>query len=335
MPKVSVVVPVFGVEKYLDRCVESLVNQTLRDVEIILVDDGSPDRCPELCDAWSRRDSRIKVVHKKNAGLGMACNSGIEAATGDFIAFCDSDDWVDPDCYEVMLDAAVRHGAQAVYCGIKRADGHGNVLPMSQAEETKVFEGDGIREFMLDMVASPPQVKIERRRQMSAKIVLYSGEVIRANHLRFHSERQYISEDLLFNLDFLLCCSRIVELARTFYYYFTNELSISSKFRSDRFEKYKVLREYMRKRYDVPGMPERADRMFIGYSRGACKKIVASSLQVKEKLHLLGSVCSDPLWIQIGREFPVRRLNFAKRIITRLIIGNHPWLLYLALNIAR
>ena len=80
-PSVSIIVPVYGVEKYLDRCVESLVKQTLTDIEIILVDDGSPDNCPRMCDDWAHRDSRIKVIHKPNAGQGFARNSGIEIAT--------------------------------------------------------------------------------------------------------------------------------------------------------------------------------------------------------------------------------------------------------------
>ena len=91
-PKVSVVVPIYNVEPYLVMCLESLLNQTLKEIEIILVDDGSPDNCPQICDEYAQRDSRIKVIHKKNAGLGMARNSGIEIATGKYIAFLDSDD---------------------------------------------------------------------------------------------------------------------------------------------------------------------------------------------------------------------------------------------------
>lgn len=86
-PKVSIVIPVYNVERYIDRCIQSVLNQTLQNFEIILVDDGSPDNCPEICDKYANSDSRIKVVHKANAGLGMACNSGIENATGEYIAF--------------------------------------------------------------------------------------------------------------------------------------------------------------------------------------------------------------------------------------------------------
>lgn len=90
-PKVSIIVPVYNVEKYLARCMESLLNQTLTEIEIILVDDGSPDNCPQMCDEYARRDSRVKVIHKSNAGLGYARNSGLDVAIGEYIAFVELD----------------------------------------------------------------------------------------------------------------------------------------------------------------------------------------------------------------------------------------------------
>ena len=100
-PKVSVIVPCYGVEKYLDRCMESLVNQTLRDIEIIMVDDVSPDRVPEMCDEWANRDPRVKVIHKEvNGGLGYARNTGLDLAEGEYVAFIDSDDYVDKEMFE-------------------------------------------------------------------------------------------------------------------------------------------------------------------------------------------------------------------------------------------
>ena len=93
-PLVSVIVPVYGVERYLDACVEGLVGQTYRNLEILLVDDGSPDRCPAMCDAWTARDERIRVIHKANGGLSDARNVGLAKATGDYIYFVDSDDVV-------------------------------------------------------------------------------------------------------------------------------------------------------------------------------------------------------------------------------------------------
>lgn len=99
-PLVSVIVPVYGVERYLDACVEGLVGQTYRNLEILLVDDGSPDRCPAMCDAWTARDERIRVIHKANGGLSDARNVGLAKATGDYIYFVDSDDMVERNLIE-------------------------------------------------------------------------------------------------------------------------------------------------------------------------------------------------------------------------------------------
>ena len=102
MPIVSVIVPVFNVEKYLDKCIESLIKQKLKDIEIILVDDGSTDLSGKICDEWKTRDSRIQVIHKKNGGLSDARNVGVELAKGKYIGFVDSDDYVSDDMFQIL-----------------------------------------------------------------------------------------------------------------------------------------------------------------------------------------------------------------------------------------
>ena len=333
MPKVSIIVPCYNVEQYLNRCMNSLVGQTLQDIEIILVDDESPDLVPEMCEYWARKDARIRVVHKKNAGLGMACNSGMEVASGDYIAFCDSDDYVDLNCYEELYNAAVTNNVDGVCSGIKRVTEKGDVTIMSQAAEARVFALNEIPSFQLDMIASAPADKVERHRQMSAKIVLYSGKTIRENHIRFHSERQYISEDLLFNLDFLQCCHKVMELPQSFYYYYVNANSLSHTFRLDRFEKYKLLRDYLLSRYPqiVPSaeFESRVDKMFIGYARGAIQDIVASKESYWSKRLLLANICSDSIWKKLAQEYPVERMPIDKRLVFRLISCRMVALLYL------
>ena len=115
-PLISVIVPVYKVEAYLDQCVESIVNQTYRNLEIILVDDGSPDRCPEMCDAWAKKDSRIKVVHKENGGLGDARNAGIAVASGDYFGFIDSDDWCEPDMFRDLIESCLLYNSPIAVC---------------------------------------------------------------------------------------------------------------------------------------------------------------------------------------------------------------------------
>lgn len=116
MPKVSIIVPVYNVEQYLPKCIESLVSQTLQEIEIILVDDGSTDKSVEICDIYALQDSRIKVIHKQNGGLSDARNIGIEVAKGDYIAFLDSDDWVETSMYEYLYELAEKENAYIVQC---------------------------------------------------------------------------------------------------------------------------------------------------------------------------------------------------------------------------
>lgn len=102
---VSIIVPVYKVEDYLDVCIESIINQTYKNLEIILVDDGSPDNCPQMCDDWAKRDSRIRVIHKQNRGASAARNAGLDIARGEYIGFVDSDDYIEPNMYEILIDA--------------------------------------------------------------------------------------------------------------------------------------------------------------------------------------------------------------------------------------
>ena len=118
-PKVSVVIPMYNVEKYLDTCVQSVRKQTLQDIEIILVDDGSPDRCGDMAEEYAKQDSRVKVVHRKNGGLGPARNSGMEVATGEYIGFVDSDDWIEPQMFEELYAAATQRNADICFSGMQ------------------------------------------------------------------------------------------------------------------------------------------------------------------------------------------------------------------------
>lgn len=113
--KISVIVPVYKVERYLDKCIDSIVNQTYRNLEIILVDDGSPDGCPQKCDEWAKKDARIRVIHKSNGGLSSARNAGLAIACGQYIGFVDSDDWIAPDMYESMISNLMHADADIAY----------------------------------------------------------------------------------------------------------------------------------------------------------------------------------------------------------------------------
>lgn len=119
---VSVIVPIYKVEKYLCQCIDSIIGQTYRDLEIILIDDGSPDACGRICDEYARKDKRIKVYHKENGGLSDARNYGIRMATGEYLGFVDSDDWIELDMFETLVSTAEENNADIVSCGYFRED---------------------------------------------------------------------------------------------------------------------------------------------------------------------------------------------------------------------
>lgn len=151
MELISVIIPVYKVEDCLDKCVRSVVEQTYSNLEIILVDDGSPDGCGAMCEGWAVKDSRIKVVHKENGGLSDARNAGMKIATGSLISFIDSDDWVTPDFLGALLEAMKSQKAQIAECAVELVDEAGNVLRHREtANVTSMDKIEGLRRLILE-----------------------------------------------------------------------------------------------------------------------------------------------------------------------------------------
>lgn len=315
---VSVIVPIYNVEKYLDQCIQSLFSQTLSNIEIILVDDQSPDHCPELCDRYAEDHPNIKVIHKKNAGLGMACNSGLELASGKYVAFLDSDDWIDPEMYYTMFEAAEKYHCDMVFTGLKRVDNDGELLGYLEHRDTfQLFEKEKIQELAKDMIASSPETAIERTIQMSAKVVLYRKEVLQKNNLRFVSEREVLSEDLHFNLSVLLHSSRVCILPKSFYNYRTTPLSITANVKLTLFERYKNLYYYVLRECDELGIKnseQRVQRMFIGFCRTYIRQIFQSSYDSNSKKDTIRNICEDAEWASIYDKYPVSKMPFGHRL---------------------
>lgn len=154
-PQISVIVPVYKVEKYLDQCVQSIFAQYYNNLEIILVDDGSPDNCPELCDEYAAIDDRVKVVHKENGGLASARNAGLDVASGKYIAFVDSDDWIEPQTYLSMMEFLIKEELDIVCCEISRVCDGKEIERYRFFETGTVLSGkDVTRDVLLDKIGS-------------------------------------------------------------------------------------------------------------------------------------------------------------------------------------
>lgn len=204
---ISVIVPVYRVEKFLPQCIESVLNQTFTDFELILVDDGSPDRCPAICDEAAERDARVRVIHQANAGLSAARNAGIEAAHGAWLSFVDSDDYIAPQFYEKLYQTAQRTDADCVMCSVQNVDESGKPIDsalMRVADEVKTGR-EVLRKIGRDDVTP----------YLTAWNKLYRRKLF--NTLRYPAGRQ--NEDVFVFAELFCQVQRAVCVAEPLYFY--------------------------------------------------------------------------------------------------------------------
>lgn len=320
MPKVSVIVPIYNVEKYLDRCMESLLNQTLKDIEIIMVDDGSPDNCPKMCDEYAKKDRRVKVVHKKNAGLGLARNSGLDIATGEYVAFVDSDDYVDLGMYEKLYEAAEKNDTEAVFCGFKKEFSPNRFIECKECETYTEYSRGEMNGLVLDFIAAPPHCKSEYIHDMSVWHSIYKRSVIEDNKIRFVSERDYASEDIPFQIDFLKCCHKVGFIPDIFYVYCYNGGSLTKSFNPEKFKKIQALYNLLKERtmkLDKDSL--RAKRLFIGYVRAMIRLIVSLDIPKAQKEEYINTIITANIWVEIKTVYKANFLPLHQRIMTLLI----------------
>lgn len=220
MPHISVIVPIYNTEKYIHRCINSILNQSLRDIEIILVDDGSKDNCGQIVDEYQKSDSRIKVIHKENGGLWSARNAGLGIAMGKYISFVDSDDWIEKEMLEKMFDKAEVYKADLVICNYNRV--YSDRIEKNRLNIKNEFieiEQIGFQNYFYYYFF--PYI---HGHEVWNK--LYKREIIVQNKIFFEENKKIFSEDLLFNLYYLCHIKTIYAISNSYYNYLQQENSI-------------------------------------------------------------------------------------------------------------
>ena len=225
-PAVSIIVPVYKVpEPYLRKCIESCTSQTLREIEILLVDDGSPDRCGEICDEYAAKNPKITVIHKENGGLCSARNAGFAAARGEWIMFVDGDDWIDADMCEQMLGPGMREDVDLVMCGITREYEHSSqeykFYLRDYAKSKKVYRGKECRWLQMQLLVYNCNIAVAYSKLIRRKLLL-------ENHIIHDEELRQGAEGLEFNIRLFEKLQSALFINRPFYHYLYNENSISS-----------------------------------------------------------------------------------------------------------
>ena len=333
---VSVVIPIYKVEKYLNRCIENVVNQTYRNLEIILVDDESPDNCPKLCDEWATKDTRIKVIHKKNGGLGFARNSGIEIANGDYICFFDSDDYVDLKTIELCVESAITYKSDIVKFGVSEIDEHNNCYNKTPCLPKEVFCNEEVVDVILkNMLEADSKEGRKANLSMSAWSAMYSMNIIKQYGWRFVSEREYISEDYYSLLDLYKYIKVVSIVNRPLYFYCFNTNSLTHVFDENRYARIKAcyigMKELSKFYEDSKRFEPWLASQFLGSVIGCLKLVASSSDPVKYRK--FKRIAKDPFLLNEIKKIDVAAQPFGRKIFVISLRLNCVLLAYLLVRI--
>lgn len=233
---ISIIVPVYKVEKFLKRCVDSITNQTYDNLEILLIDDGSPDGSPAICDELAKQDKRIRVFHKENGGVSSARNLGIKECTGDYIAFVDSDDWIEPTMYEEMLALSLEKDADITFCEMKEFYDDGRTVEYNEINLHKL-ENKEIMYFF------------SNARKGNTLVTIFGGPcrmLVKSKLAKKHSFTTKLKhgEDLFFVLDLIEEADKIATMNRHFYNYYINSASVCHNINENYFRNVTALHKY-------------------------------------------------------------------------------------------
>ncbi|MGU8778425.1 glycosyltransferase [Clostridium perfringens] len=334
--KVSVIVPIYKVENYLSQCIDSILAQSYSNLEVILVDDGSPDSCPKICDNYQMYDSRIRVIHKENQGLGLARNTGLDIATGDYVLFVDSDDYIDIDMIKILLDKIIKNNSDTVFCGLNKVKQDGKIVKVPSIYKNNIFKGRSIiNNILLEMVGSNPEDKEDSNIYMSVWHALYSMKIIKEHNIKFPSERIFMSEDISFHIDYLRYSKSATYIDNCLYYYRENENSLSKKFDENRFKRQKKLYFQILDKLSVFLEEDeyllREQRRFLGGVRGRIIDIVLFGNE--NKIKKIRNVTEDDLVKNVLSKYPYHKNPNKHKIFNFLIKYRQNYLLYIVTSI--
>lgn len=327
-PKVSIIVPVYNAEKYLERCINSLKNQTLDDIEIILVDDSSTDSSLDILKKMAEEDSRIKVISKPNEGAGYARNAALKIATGEYIGFLDSDDFVEPEMFKTLYEKAIKYNSELIMSGVLFVDGN-MFCQKGEVERKTYFDKDthfdteeDLKKLRMGIVGATPGDIDDSKYGMSIWKNLFKKEIIDKNNLSFESERKMLSEDALFMIDYISCISKATGIKEAFYNYCRNEDSISKSYKKDRFEKSIVFVDEVEKRFKKDIEPNVYKVYIYRFWQAMCRVICSQEIMYAKNNRIkysdlkkrLKAVCLDNLTIRALKSYPIKTLPFGQRV---------------------
>lgn len=334
---ISIIVPIYNVEKYINRCVDSIINQTYKNLEIILVDDGSPDNCPKICDDYENKDSRVSVIHKSNGGLMSARQAGLRAANGDYVGFVDGDDWIEPDMYEKLALSAEKYHSDLVFCEFLYAFPDKDVKSGQNPPKEYFTKQDLEKEIYPTMLFREPYYSFGVNPCCWSK--LFKKELLESV-LYNVTPKVKIGEDAAFTYPALLNAKSVSYVGEYLYHYRNNPEAMTKKYDSRMenyiFIPYDILNEAFGKtKYAYLNNQLNFFLLFLvnGLLRNEASPDCNKSL--KEKRQLLKRLVNNDALQTAIREMDCSVLPFHTRLIVKFLSMSNVTLLYLYTLILR
>lgn len=297
MYPLSIIVPVYNAEAYLDRCVQSILAQTMTDFELILVDDGSPDRCGEMCDAYARQDPRIRVIHQANAGQAAARNRALDIAQGEYFGFADSDDFIHPQTFEILLQNAKKHRAQISVGGYQPVTGLVNHSTLHNVPSHSWKGAEFLRHCLIDGVDKKPWVLWDKifHRDCFRTLRFPEGRIFEDNAVVYR---------MLYEAEIVADCD-----AKLYYYFFNEDSTVNQSFKLKHLDWLKVLEEM------IPYFEEKRDQILVDKLNHSYLSALAE-LHGKVKQHLDEPAVLKDLKKKLQRQYAQEKKKYSITIKT-------------------
>lgn len=319
MPQVSVIIPVYKAEKYLEKCVRSVLNQTFHDLEVILVDDGSPDSSGQICEEYAKKDSRIKVIHQKNAGVAVARNVGLDLAAGEYITFVDSDDYIRPQMYEEMLKCAQNNHCDLVMCDCMKVYSDGRKVMYSHNIRGGFYNEEQLHlEYYPHLLIMP---SIEYPATISNWVCMFKN--IGQRMPRYEVGIRY-SEDWLFGCQMMLQVNSLYYLKGQAYYIYncSNQSSATHTFAADKWDDYKVLYSRFQEEFgknEIYDFSDQLDKVLLFFVYNATGEILETkALSYQQKIKAVKNILQEEIVREMFKRLTIRYLGIStkQRLLT-------------------
>ena len=335
MAKISVIIPIYNMEKHLENCIDSVLKQTLKDIEVILINDGSTDNSLSICNSYKKMDKRIKVINKCNSGVSSARNDGIKNSLGKYVTFIDSDDWIEKDMLQSLYEQAERNNCDMCLCNyiLQFKDRSENIE--LEVGKSNIIEKEILTDLILPFVG-PEKVgenfNIAGFRSPWGK--LYKRSIIEENNIRF-DDKLSIGEDVIFNLEFLANSKKVSHVRDFFYHYIQHEDSILNRYKVNYWD---ICNSYINK---IENFLYKKELILLSEQRLCIEKLNSIILCIRnecsrqnrkklyEKIRFINLICSSNLAKDIYEGLDLNKLSILHRIRLELINHRMALILYI------